>query len=275
MGLEAFGEDGFLEQSLLRLIDGPSGGITLTVAALLTAASIGALHALGPGHGKALIGAYLAGSQGRPRDAVALGGLVAVMHSASVLVLGSVLYLTQRVPGGEALGPVLRLLSATAITAVGASLLAHQVRGRRTAVPVPASLGRVHEQGQAHAVPHEHQHAHELPAGLAPLSRSGVLAIATSGGLLPSPAAFLVLATALAMGRSGFGLALVAAFSLGLAATLTAVGLAILSGRQVLARGSDDRPRLRRFAGNLPIVSAVAVLVGGLVLAGSAIVQLI
>jgi nickel/cobalt transporter (NicO) family protein len=272
-GLEAFGEDGFLEQSFLRLIDSPSGGLTLTVVALLTAAGIGALHAIGPGHGKILIGAYLAGSQGRPRDAVALGGLVAVMHSASVLVLGSLLHLTQQVPGGEALGPVLRLLSATAIIAVGVGLLARQVRGRRTALPVTASLGQVHGHGQGHE--HQHGHQHEPPAGLAPLSRSGVLAIATSGGLLPSPAAFLVLATALAIGRSGFGLALVAAFSLGLGATLTAVGLAIVSGRQVLARRGDDRPRLRRFAGNLPIVSAVAVLIGGLVLAGSAIVQLV
>jgi nickel/cobalt transporter (NicO) family protein len=246
------------EPALLALVDASAGGLLVTLLALLTAAGVGALHALGPGHGKAVIGAYLAGSQGRPRDALALGGLVAVMHSASVLALGSALYLTQRVPGGDALEPTLRLASAAMITAVGIGLLRRALR---------------HRHATAGALRPRHHHAPAEP--VAPLSRPGILALATAGGLLPSPAAFLVLSAAFAVGRSGFGLSLVAAFSLGLAAMLTGIGLAIVSGREAMTLRAEHRPALRRLARSVPMASAVIVVVGGLALAGSAVRQLV
>ncbi len=62
----------------------------LAVASLLALAlGFGAVHAVGPGHGKTIMAAYLVSSRGRPRDAVLLGGVVSIMHTASVLVLGS------------------------------------------------------------------------------------------------------------------------------------------------------------------------------------------
>ena len=62
----------------------------LMVFALLLAFGFGALHALGPGHGKTLMAAYLVGAGGRARQAVAVGAAVATMHTASVLGLGLV-----------------------------------------------------------------------------------------------------------------------------------------------------------------------------------------
>lgn len=45
-------------------------------------------HALSPGHGKAMVAAYLIGRSGRIRDAFTLGTIVTITHVASVIVLG-------------------------------------------------------------------------------------------------------------------------------------------------------------------------------------------
>lgn len=246
-------DDDQLETFMLGLLEGTAWwlGVVLALGA-------GALHAIGPGHGKTLVGAYLAGSRGRPADAVALGGLVAIMHTGSVLVVGMLFAATQRVPAGERLEGVLRLVSAVAVTAVGVWLLRRAVHRRRA---------HHHPNTEHHHGPTEHHHGpHE---GVAPMSRAGIAAIATSGGLLPSPAAFLVLATAIAVGRTTYGLVLVGAFGLGLALTLTAVGLAVLWGRDRLAARASTRAG--RAVGLLPLVASVGVILGGLWLAVLAI----
>ena len=69
-----------------------------------------------------------------------------------------------------------------------------------------------------------------------PFSRRGIVMLATSGGLVPSPSAVLVVVSAFSLGRVGLGLSLVGAFSLGLAGTLTAIGLSLVFGRGFVER---------------------------------------
>ena len=65
-----------------------------------------------------------------------------------------------------------------------------------------------------------------------PVTLGSLLALGVSGGLLPCPSALVVLLAAIAIHNVTLGLALVAAFSLGLAAVLTAIGLLVVySGR--------------------------------------------
>lgn len=244
-------DDGRLRTVLLPLIDQDVGSWWARVGALAIAAGIGVVHALGPGHGKVLVGAYLAGSEGRPRDAVALGGLVAAMHTGVVLVLGALFASAGALPGGRTLEAWLGVVAGVAVSAVGAWMVFRHVRGR------PG-----------------HTHDHDPPHGIAPASRAGVVAIATSGGLLPSPAAFLVLATAIATDRTGFGLALVGAFSVGLAVTLAAVGLATVWGRDRVVRLRDRRPAIRWLAARLSPIGGAMVFLGGLVLIGAGLLRL-
>ena len=138
--------------------------------------------------------------------------------------------------------------------------------------------GQAHGHGHGHGDGHEHQHEHEhhahgghrhgpgahthdLPEGVAPLSKRGLVLLATAGGVVPSPSAVIVLVSAFTLGRIGLGLALVAAFSIGLAATLTAVGLALVLGSRAI--GDRSNARLVRV---FPVLGAAALLVLGLIL---------
>lgn len=248
-------ELGWLEEHFVRLVDVDRLGMPFAAFAVAVAVGVGMVHALAPGHGKAVIAAYLVASRGRPRDALALGGVVAAMHTGSVLVLGLCLYLfTRAAAAADRLAPVLSLLAGLLIVAVGAGLVLRQVRLRRR---LQVRAGATGSGGHGHPHP-------GLPGDVSPLSRRGLVLLGMSGGLLPSPSAFLVLATALFVGRAAFGFLLVAAFSVGLAACLTAIGLATLRGRDLLARRAATSPRVARVTAMVPLLSAVAVLAGGL-----------
>jgi nickel/cobalt transporter (NicO) family protein len=247
-----FGDDTALERGLVDVVDRVVAGELWVWLAVLLAVTIGALHALGPGHGKALVGAYLLGARGRARDAVALGVLVATMHTVSVLLVGALLAATQRAAIGPTIDTVIRTAAAAAVTAAG----------HRHAAPGPAAAAG------SGRWPRPRPRTPAAP--VAPLSRAGIVTIAAAGGLLPSPAAVLVLLTTLALGRPVVGILLVAAFGIGLAATLTAIGLLVLKGRAAVDRAAE-RPVVGRLAAMLPLVSAVAVTAGGLVLLATAV----
>jgi nickel/cobalt transporter (NicO) family protein len=91
-----------------------------------------------------------------------------------------------------------------------------------------------------------------------------------SGGLLPCPSALVVMLGAIAIGRTAFGLVLILAFSVGLAAVLTAIGLVL-----VFARGLFDRlPHDGRIARYVPVASAAVISLAGLALVAEAIARI-
>lgn len=249
------------EEFLVRTIDVELAP-WVAVAALVGAVGAGAAHALAPGHAKTITAAYLVGARGRTRDALTIGGIVSGMHTGSVLVLGLVLYAATEGPLTPGrLVPWMTLVSGLLVLAVGVGMVARQVRLRRRRQP--------HGDGA-----HDHGLS-QLPDDIPPLSLRGVVIIGLAGGLIPSPAAFLVLATAIFLDRLLFGLALVAAFSVGLAATIAGVGWLAIRGRDVLADRQRRSPRLRRIASVVPVASSVIVVIGGLVLTGLGVLRVI
>lgn len=99
-----------------------------------------------------------------------------------------------------------------------------------------------------------------------------LLALGVSGGLLPCPSALVVLLSAITLGRTGFGLLLVVAFSLGLAATLTAIGLIFVYAGRWMKRTSVFN-RFGRFARVIPAFSAFVIACVGIALCYEALVQ--
>lgn len=212
------------------------------VAGLAGALVVGAAHAVSPGHGKSVAAAYLVGSQGKPAHALLLGGVVAAMHTGSVLALGlSTWFATESVDPGRVLD-WLRLATAVAVLVVGVYLVVTRTRAWR------------HDRAHAHG---RHDHTHEHDPGPSPFSRKGLVALGLSGGLLPSPAALVVLLAGLSADRLPMALALVGAFSIGLAAAVAGAGLAVLKGRDLIEL---------RSASVIPLAAAYAILLVGVVL---------
>jgi len=209
--------------------------VGVVLVSLLIAAFWGAAHALSPGHGKAMVAAYLVGSRGTPRQALLLGLTVTVTHTAGVFGLGLVTLGLSELIVPERLYPWLNLVSALLVVGVGVSVLRARLRRRR-----------------AH---HHHHHHHHEERSLRDL-----LAVGISGGLLPCPTALVVLLAAISLHRVGYGLVLILAFSVGLAGAMTAVGLAAVSAKRFLRTSSFDGPIVR----TLPAASALLILVLGL-----------
>jgi ABC-type nickel/cobalt efflux system permease component RcnA len=227
--------------------DDPSVGVILL--SLLVAAFWGAAHALTPGHGKALVAGYLVGTRGRPRHAFALGATVTLTHTAGVFALGLVTLGLSAFVVPEQLYPWLTLVSGALVVGVGAGVLVRRARHARD-----------HRHGHHHAHDHQH-HDHE------DIGARGVLGIGVAAGVLPCPSALVVLLSAIALHKLAFGLALIVAFSVGLAATVTTIGLVAMLARRAFGRTRLDGPVI----GALPAVSAAVIVVVGLVITARAI----
>ena len=84
---------------------------------------LGGLHALTPGHGKTLVAAYLVGSRGTVRHAVALGAIVTFTHTASVIVIGLLALFASQFIVPDVLVPILEVLSGLLVVVMGARLI--------------------------------------------------------------------------------------------------------------------------------------------------------
>jgi ABC-type nickel/cobalt efflux system permease component RcnA len=304
-------------EGLLRVSDPTAGFLAMALGVAFLA---GAAHALTPGHGKALVAAYLAGSRGTVWDAVYLGSVVTITHTASVFVLGiAVLYASQHIQM-EKIYSWLSIASGAIIVAVGAGLFwsrwkslrsgettgdhvhghSHGPFGWHTHSHLPAhshgdpqghahphSHGHDHPHGHGHSHDHEHSHdrehvhaehthdhshAHEHKHSAhthaeTRASRGSLLSLGISGGLVPCPEAMVVLLISVTINRLLFGMVILLAFSLGLAAILIAIGIAMVLAGPALNRFSKEGPLLRA----LPVGSAALVTLLGVAILYSAV----
>jgi nickel/cobalt exporter len=246
--------------------------VSVIMIALLAAIGFGALHALSPGHGKTIVGAYLVGSRGTWRHALLLSLTVTVTHTSSVYALGFVtLYLSAFIVP-EKLYPWLSIASGGLILAMGLMLLVSRLRTSRLlgdawvwlkrGLPVVArpqlaldvaGVGHIrgdhsilHAQStevEVSAAPPMHSHglgpAHShAPPGAAEstLTWRGLIGLGVFGGLLPCPSAIVVMLSAIALHRVALGLVLIVAFSFGLATVLTTIGLLLVCAGSISRR---------------------------------------
>ncbi len=225
---------------------------TVGILAVLIAVVLGGAHAVAPGHGKTIMAAYLVGAQGRISHALTMAVTVAVTHTAGVLALGVVLATSLQLAPQD-LYEWLRLASGILVAAVGAHLLRHALRSLRAH---RAAHAHAHAHGHTHAYehppaehehPHTHSHGggrphtHALPEAGQPFRVRSLLAMGFAGGLSPSPSAVVVLLGAAALGRAWYGVLLVLAYGVGLAAVLTGIGLALARWGERLHAVRDGR----------------------------------
>jgi ABC-type nickel/cobalt efflux system permease component RcnA len=220
-------------------------GRTALVLLLLAALGWGAVHALAPGHGKAMVAAYLVGSKGTSRHAVVLGAVVTLTHTIGVFALGLVTLLLAQYILPEDLFPWLTLASGLLVLTIGLAVLRSRVIDHRA----QRAHSHSHERG------HEHGgdgHSHDVPDTI---TWKGLLAMGASAGLIPCPSALVVLLGAVSQHQVALGLLLIVAFSLGLVATLTALGLLVVHSRRLTTRLAVPR----RLVTALPAASALVI----------------
>jgi ABC-type nickel/cobalt efflux system permease component RcnA len=249
--------------------------------ALLIAFGWGAAHALAPGHGKTVVAAYLVGSRGTIRHALFLGFTTTITHTAGVFALGLLTLFASQFILPEQLYPWLGVTSGILVVTIGWSL----VKARLSAL-IPWKNQPHHHHSHAHLDPtegeHSHGHGHSHSHGLgsnhshhppgandAPLTWRSLLALGVSGGLIPCPSALVVMLSAIALHRIGFGLLLIVAFSAGLASVLTVIGLMWLYA----GRFFGHIPLDKRFVQVVPVLSALFVIVVGLGITVQALAQ--
>jgi nickel/cobalt transporter (NicO) family protein len=216
---------------------------------LLAAFGWGALHALSPGHGKTMVAAYLVGTRGTARHALALGATVTIAHTLGVFALGVVTLTLSQYVLPEQLYPWLNLVSGLLVVGIGLTVLRSRIR---------------HLRRRRH---HHHHHHHDVPDRI---TWRGLIAMGASAGIIPCPSALVVLLGAIAQHHIALGLLLITAFSLGLAATLSGLGLLVVHAKRLAGR-IDTSGRL---VATLPAVSTLAILGLGVALTARAVPHL-
>jgi len=234
----------------------------LILAALGMAILLGAAHALSPGHGKSMVAAYLVGTRGRARDAIMLGCIVTFSHVFSVILLGICTLMASHFFVPEQMLPYLEVGSGILIFLLGIYVLWNR-------------WPRSHENSalfhsSEHTPPHSNggHHVHPHPEDIHTAGQSSSLRtrelfmLGVSGGIVPCPSALVILLMALALHRLLLGLALVIAFSIGLALVLITTGLLMVWVGSSFLGVRDDRPLFRW----LPVASGFVIIIVGIIM---------
>ncbi len=251
-------DDGFA-----GLFDDAAAGEGTLLLLLLAAFGWGALHALSPGHGKAMVAAYLVGARGTARHAVMLGATVTVTHTIGVFALGIVTLALSQYLLPEDLYPWMNLVAGLLVLVVGAVVVRSRLRARRGD---PGHDHHVHGHGHSHGSGGGHHH-HHAPESLKPRA---LIAAGAAAGLIPCPSALVVLLGAISQHQIVLGLLMIVVFSLGLAATLTALGIAVVGVRGLSGRWRPNG-RTARVMAAAPAFSAVLIVALGCVLTARAV----
>jgi ABC-type nickel/cobalt efflux system permease component RcnA len=248
-------------------------------SATLIAAGLGALHALEPGHGKTIVAAYLVGSRGTARHAVLLGIVVTAAHTSGVFLLGAVTLYASRYIVPEKLYPWLGAISGLSVAGLGIFIFLRHLTGEtgehahapgerhshwflsmfKQATPLETEPGKSASRGAGSW--------DSKPIGRA-LSLRELCVLGITGGIVPCPAALVVLLSAFSLHRISFGLFLIAAFSVGLASVLVIVGLTMVYAKRLISSRVQTGSSAFRY---LPLLSSLFMVALGVGITASAI----
>jgi nickel/cobalt transporter (NicO) family protein len=250
---------------------------------IIIAFFLGAMHALSPGHGKAIVAGYLVGSRGTAFHAMFLGAVVTLTHTIGVFALGLITLFGSKYILPDTLYPWLGFLSGLSIVIIGSRLFYKRFKMMKSNGTPYHHHHHDHDHSHDHHghhdhhnedhYDHHHDHGHShLPVDpeTGKITWRSLLSVGISGGALPCPSALVVLLSAISLHRVGFGLILIISFSLGLAAVLTSIGLLLLYASR-WSQKFQPRGSLRY---DLPVISSLVITVLGCIIAVQSILQI-
>jgi nickel/cobalt exporter len=185
----------------------------------------GLVHALGPGHGKVIMVSYVLANPLKVWQGILLGAGVAVIHTLSAVVLVVLLYLvlqsTYQTYGGQP-KQVITLVSYGLIVGMGVFLLVRALMrfrrpGDRETQPVSAAGGK---------------------------AIRNLVVPAVLMGLVPCEGAVLILIFAMSINALWLGIIMAAAMSVGMAITISAIGILALGAKRGSVKLLSRKKRL-------------------------------
>jgi nickel/cobalt transporter (NicO) family protein len=260
-------------------LKGIRGQSQWSAAFMLMAMSFGygVLHAAGPGHGKAVVSAWVLANERELKRGILIACMSAVFQALTAIVLVSVLLMTVQAAGSAARGLAGTLESASyaLIALLGIYLVVQALRTSPATLATQAA-GPSQHQGHHHA--HAHAHAHDadcdcghshMPSASAVAgdwSLTKAISLAFAVGLRPCTGAILVLLLSSAMGLYWAGIASTLAMAVGTALTVSLIAVLAVTSRQLaLKLAGRDSVWLSRTVVGLKLAGGLAIAgMGGL-----------
>ncbi|KAF5079971.1 HoxN/HupN/NixA family nickel/cobalt transporter [Methanobacterium aggregans] len=195
---------------------------------MVAAFILGALHALEPGHGKAVMAAFVMGTDASLKDTLLLGGTVVFSHVIVVVLLGIASLFIVGSLNVSTTHDIMSLIGGIILIAVGLWI-----------------VRKYHH-------PHHHHHEHNID------TKKGVVAIGLSTGLIPCPAALAVLLFSIGNGQIYNGIIYVLVFSTGLAISITLLSVLFVKGKDFIQSYVSNKT-----INKIPIVSGTIIVAVG------------
>ena len=142
-------DDEFTRLILLEEITVPTLLLALVIAFIW-----GAMHAMTPGHGKTIVGAYLVGSRGTLKHALYLGLTTTITHTLGVFALGLITLFAAQYIVPETLYPWMSLLSGLFVVGIGINLFVS--RYKSAGIELPKVKANITEPAFTPVLPHSH-----------------------------------------------------------------------------------------------------------------------
>jgi nickel/cobalt exporter len=232
----------------------------------------GVFHAAGPGHGKAVISAYMLASKAPLRRGISLAflcaGVQAVMAVAVILVLSQVFSLAGK---AMQISRFFEIASFAAVGLIGVWILVRLLRGQSGCGHDHSNdhpESHHHAHGHSHAHAHDHSHAHDSHACCssheqeAKTARRSIWAMVVAVGIRPCTGAVLVLLFSLSAGIFVWGLVATFAMALGTAITVAALaGVSVFVRDTGLALSSEHQVWRQRVSRAFGFVAAFALII--------------
>lgn len=270
-----------LNEVLQRAQD--ESGVTFIIGAIGISFFLGTLHAFTPGHGKSVVAAYMIGAKGNQLQGIILGLIVSVTHTITVILVGLAILFGSRLIQLESVFPVLEIFSGLLILVLGMVLFIQRYRfakqaREKQANPIPAQEVQeksgetrviIRQSVTEETAPHPHIGPKYVPRhrpDVTKLEWRTLLALGTSGGLVPCPDAVAIFVIAASLNLLQLGIFMIIAFDLGITVILMLLGGLIARGKQTLSKIKG----MQTIITHAPLVSAAVLLVVGIFLAGSA-----
>jgi nickel/cobalt transporter (NicO) family protein len=261
-----------------------------TLTLMLLSFGYGIFHAAGPGHGKAVISAWLLATENELRRGIFISFLSSLIQALTAIVIVSILLIAVKSVGAVArdVAGFLESASYALIAAMGAYLLSTAFRRHSHAAPAPlavtggsAALHRFDDFTPLQAAKHDHVHGPDCDCGHAHLpeakdvrgdwSFTKAFSLAFAVGIRPCTGALLVLVFANAFGLYWAGIASTFAMAVGTFITVSVIAaIAVYSKKLAMRFARQDDRWINWLAFGLRVGGGAAILIlGGLLFMAS------